>query len=619
MSSSLIPISALERIAFFAQLIDAFPKGHPLKRFRGDVYYEVSNFFVLFPAMQRYGWTSGFINQEADAYLARLDSPTAAAEVAWIDKLRAAVHEFDNYRVRLLAGNRLDDGDADGAEKERMGYLLGLLEHPLVEKMVLLLNYLAAEVDIPNSGDEMLFELLHGEWFELPGKEIITWALEVAERQYTQYSTSLRGLLYERVHTPPLHLFTPPVPAGVVRASAAIETLVAEAATIPLSLLPDRLLEVTGIAQYISHGADHTQQQALADFSAFIKEEAARNPTLGLAMLVKLLLLMRRLAFTWPLAIGSSGSVIEQLAALYKPVEASPATMPENDTPAPAVTQPRVHKLDTLVENGLLQKFVMHATALNSFLRCPLEFYYNILIRVPSPRNEATEFGSAVHFALELLFRKMQSNDGVFPGVDRFIEEFEGYMHRHRGSFTPEQFQRRLAYGREVLYNYYEEYHSSWNTIVAVERNFRHVVLNGVPLKGKVDKLEFDGRTANIVDYKTGDPEKSAMRLAPGVDGAPGGDYWRQAVFYKILVDLAPQKQWTVGSAEFDFIEPDKYGTYHKVKLFITAEEVETVTQQIVTAWQRIRNRDYYTGCGQPYCHWCHFVKTYPVAAAPGE
>ncbi len=57
----------------------------------------------------------------------------------------------------------------------------------------------------------------------------------------------------------------------------------------------------------------------------------------------------------------------------------------------------------------------MSATTLNNFLRCPLEFYYTILIRIPFPRSEATEFGSAVHWALEMLFRKMQSNQKHFP------------------------------------------------------------------------------------------------------------------------------------------------------------------------------------------------------------
>src|SRR3712207_1292387 len=41
--TSLDPISDLERIELLKELIDGFEKDHPLKRYRGDVYYEISN------------------------------------------------------------------------------------------------------------------------------------------------------------------------------------------------------------------------------------------------------------------------------------------------------------------------------------------------------------------------------------------------------------------------------------------------------------------------------------------------------------------------------------------------------------------------------------------------
>ncbi len=34
-------------------------------------------------------------------------------------------------------------------------------------------------------------------------------------------------------------------------------------------------------------------------------------------------------------------------------------------------------------------------------------------------------------------------------------------------------------------------------------------------LKGKLDKLEFINKDVNVVDYKTGDPDKSNDKLKP--------------------------------------------------------------------------------------------------------
>jgi DNA helicase-2/ATP-dependent DNA helicase PcrA len=269
----------------------------------------------------------------------------------------------------------------------------------------------------------------------------------------------------------------------------------------------------------------------------------------------------------------------------------------------------------------MLEKFVMNVTALNNYLKCPLEFYYRNLVRIPSPKNEATEFGSAVHFALQRLFEKMKAHAAeAFPVKEELITDFQWYMRRHREIFTREAFSRRMEYGLEVLANYYDKYLPLWNRIVTVERNIRNVVVRGVPLKGKLDKLEFQGREVNVVDYKTGDVDKAREKLAPpNAKNPDGGDYWRQAVFYKILVDGYEQKDWKVTSTEFDFVEPDKKKEYRKVKIMITPEDITTVTQQIVTVWQKIQNREFYTGCGKPDCHWCNFVKTNNLAVALHE
>jgi DNA helicase-2/ATP-dependent DNA helicase PcrA len=279
--------------------------------------------------------------------------------------------------------------------------------------------------------------------------------------------------------------------------------------------------------------------------------------------------------------------------------------------------QPEIEQIEYDFITRLLDKFVMNVTALNNYLDCPLGFYFNNLIRVPSGKNEATEFGSAVHHALQLLFEKMQKSGDRFPPKEEFIEDFKWYMFRHRESFTKEQFNRRLEYGLDVLNNYYEKYISGWNRIIAVERNIRNVVVKGVPLKGKLDKLEFDGKAVNVVDYKTGDPDKAIPKLS-GPDGKnpDGGSYWRQAVFYKILVDNYEQKNWEVVSTEFDFIEPDKKKQYQKRKIVISLEDITTVTQQIVHVWEKIQNRDFYKGCGRPECHWCEFVKSNNLAVA---
>jgi DNA helicase-2/ATP-dependent DNA helicase PcrA len=280
---------------------------------------------------------------------------------------------------------------------------------------------------------------------------------------------------------------------------------------------------------------------------------------------------------------------------------------------------PEIEKSEADFISSILEKYVMNVTSLNNYLDCPLGFYYKNLIRIPSGKSENLEFGSAIHFAMQKIFEEMQKNENQqFPPKDRLVDHFNWYMKRHRENFTQEAFDRRMEYGEKVLTEYYDQYMQTCNKIVAVERNIKNVV-NGIPIKGKIDKMEFNGKEVNVVDYKTGNVNSDYTKkklLAPNADNPNGGDYWRQAVFYKILIDNIDDKDWKVVSSEFDFVEPDKNKGYQKRKIFIEPEDIGIVKQQLTEVWNKIQARDFYTGCGKEDCTWCNFVKENKLAIA---
>jgi DNA helicase-2/ATP-dependent DNA helicase PcrA len=74
-----------------------------------------------------------------------------------------------------------------------------------------------------------------------------------------------------------------------------------------------------------------------------------------------------------------------------------------------------------------------------------------------------------------------------------------------------------------------------------------------------------------------------------------------------------------VASVSFDFIEPTKKKEYIRESVLIGDEDLEQVKEQIRTVYDRIENRDFYTGCGREECHWCSFVKTNKLAVALHE
>lgn len=297
------------------------------------------------------------------------------------------------------------------------------------------------------------------------------------------------------------------------------------------------------------------------------------------------------------------------------------------------LTQPTAINKKNLFDNELvdelLDKYTLSVTHLNNYLKCPTSFYFDNIIRVPAPLSASMTFGSAVHHALEMLFKNMNAHpDKQFADSNQFVNDFKWYMRKHEESFTEVEFKRRVEYGQEILPKYYDTYINGWNKITSIERSYRNVVMEHVPLNGKLDKLEFDGNNVNVVDYKTGQFENAKHKFGPPdaekyeqkkdtddkhlFEYQYGGDYWRQAVFYKILMDYDVNKNWEMRSTEFDFVEPDKKsGAYIKQKVAITPTDVQTVKEQIVFAYNQIKAKKFSDGCAKEDCKWCNFVSQY--------
>ena len=263
----------------------------------------------------------------------------------------------------------------------------------------------------------------------------------------------------------------------------------------------------------------------------------------------------------------------------------------------------------------VLQQFIMSYTALSKFLHCPLAFYYETILKVPFQKNDALAFGSAVHNAIERFFRDMKEARGVFPPKEQLITYFRNSLYSESSSFSTIQYERRTEQGQTLLSEYYDHYINTFAKDVEIEFKVPRYLLDGVPVTGKIDKIEFNGDNCTVVDYKTGDPDKSAtpMTAAPNEKEPLGGDYWRQMVFYKLILENYQEKNWKVTLGMFDFIQKSKTGEYRKIVVPVFAQDEEIVRHQVKDAYSRIMNHEFDRGCGKETCHWCNFAKRYEL------
>lgn len=272
--------------------------------------------------------------------------------------------------------------------------------------------------------------------------------------------------------------------------------------------------------------------------------------------------------------------------------------------------KPKIDPQDKGMIEALLRNFRMSISALNTFLNCPLSFYYEYILRVPGLHNEATAYGTAVHNALQRLFdRMLLSRERLFPSEKELLYFFEQELNRQRQQISLASFERRLELGKRQLARYYQYYYGRWHKRVRVEYTIRQIEVDGVPLTGTIDKIEFyDQLRVGIIDYKTGSHDGGKLRR-PTEANPYGGTYWRQLLFYKVLYEHFDRSSRRVTFGEIAYLDPNPDGQFPEVRMSFTGEDTAFMRQLIREAYARIRKHDFYEGCGKANCQWCNFVK----------
>ncbi|WP_235298095.1 ATP-dependent helicase [Portibacter marinus] len=260
----------------------------------------------------------------------------------------------------------------------------------------------------------------------------------------------------------------------------------------------------------------------------------------------------------------------------------------------------------------ILESFSLSVTNLNKYLRCPLEFYFEGILRVPQARNANMGFGKAMHYALEQFFIKIDEDpDRKIPAIEELLKFFEKGLERTRSHYTKKEYEDLLIHGRSTLEGYYKEYQVEWTKPLhyKVEYNIDLTTHEGVPIKGVLDRVDIFQNHLEVTDYKTGSYGNSRDKLKPPVgDEDLGGDYWRQIVFYKILLNADAKLPKPMKSGTMDYLEEYNH-QFKKVRFDVSDWEIEMVGEQLKSSYIKILNKEFTPGCEKEDCKWCNFVK----------
>ncbi len=103
-----------------------------------------------------------------------------------------------------------------------------------------------------------------------------------------------------------------------------------------------------------------------------------------------------------------------------------------------------------------------------------------------------------------------------------------------------------------------------------------------IPLHGKLDAIVDKGSELDVFDYKT--REGMSVNEIKGETKNSNGDYFRQLVFYRILLADEPHWRGKKITPALVFISPDKKGRCPIIALPINPEDIDKVKQQISRA-----------------------------------
>ena len=264
---------------------------------------------------------------------------------------------------------------------------------------------------------------------------------------------------------------------------------------------------------------------------------------------------------------------------------------------------------------ALLVDFRLSASSLNAYLFCPLSFYYEFILRIPHTVSQQALFGTALHEALQKLIDNGNRHaQNQLPSADAFLlYAQEALTHQN---LPPAQ----KAYYRELVQQQLPQYYSQRQALfqrqvqfgaVQTERMFRLIELDGVPITGIIDKMSLQKENNltywSVTDYKTGKTQSD--RLQPPSEQQPqGGIYWRQLVFYKILVEQANFSPHPVKYAEIDYLTPNNKGIFEQKSIDLNTQATDFVKALVKDTYHKITTLQFSQACQKPNCKWCNFI-----------
>jgi len=283
------------------------------------------------------------------------------------------------------------------------------------------------------------------------------------------------------------------------------------------------------------------------------------------------------------------------------------------------------------ISKHILTKSGLSVTALNHFLTCPNQFIFQSILKMPQVPSVAADKGTAMHEALakvwaakvqkvEEIEKIMQESVGVYfqksmlsvkekdtakaelilniPIISKALLPHFSQVSRGMSVITESWVETTLQFRVAETLSKTMDPHGSKPTSVDVY----------IPIHGKLDAVLDNSSEVLVFDYKS--KQSMSENAIRGETKNSDGNYFRQLVFYKILVTHDRRWKNRRVSPALVFVSPDTKGRCPTVSLSINEADEKKVIDDIHALaraiWSGEITRSF---CNDHKCEWCGLRK----------
>lgn len=247
-------------------------------------------------------------------------------------------------------------------------------------------------------------------------------------------------------------------------------------------------------------------------------------------------------------------------------------------------------------------------SALNNYLSCPWEYFYRNLIRIPATYSKEQVYGNIIHGVISELSKNLdlhhsEKEKKYLDFINREIEKSDLDIEDKKSVLekclnNKEGIISMINYpGAEEIISEYEVNNMSIEfapeKILKIKGIFDHVLIYK------------DGLV--VIDYKTG--RVKTINEILGKTGDKKGDYYRQLVFYKMLLANSKYKELPIKEMRLHFTGGEKQ-EFEVFSFNPTNTEVQKLEEQIKKVANEIYNLEFWDKkCGKKDCEFCNLPR----------